>query len=269
VSLSPDQKRIALDCVDFDVGGRQIWQLDVARGVVSRFTLGDKEDLNAIWSTDGERVTFASNRVGSVSDLYEKPSSGAGDEQLLLQSNAAKLPVDWSPDGRYLFFEVREPGGKSKLWVLPSFGDRKPVPLLQTRFNESMAVFSPDGKWIAYVSDESGRPDVYVQTFPVSTAKWRVSTAGGSQPRWRRDGREIFYVGPDHRLMAVPVKAGASFEAGVPAPLFELGTSFGTGFRYQYDVTSDGQRFFVIRAAETKEAHPITVVLNWTASLKK
>ena len=143
-------------------------------------------------------------------------------------SDAAKLPLDWSSDGRFLLFEAREPlGAKAKLWVLPLSGDRKAFSLLQTPFSESLGAFSPDGRWIAYVSDESGRPEVYVQTFPVSTAKWRVSTNGGTQPRWRRDGKEIFYLASDSRLMAVAVSAGASFEAGIPAALFELGATPG------------------------------------------
>jgi hypothetical protein len=173
--------------------------------------------------------------------------------------------VEW-----FLLFETRESlGGKPKLWVLPLSGDRKPFPLLQTPFSESLGAFSPDGRWIAYVSDESGRPEVYVQTFPVSTSKWRVSTSGGTQPRWRRDGKEIFYLAPDSRLLAVTVTAGSSFEAGIPAALFEIGATPGMGLRHQYCVTSDGERFLVVRATETQETSPITIVLNWTADLKK
>jgi len=274
INFSPDQKRVALDVVNFEVGGRDLWQVELTRGVPSRLTAGDRETSSAVWSPDGSRIAFASNPtglgpVGVGGDLYQKPSSGVGNEEQLFHSDAPKVAADWSADGRFLLFESRDPGSKTKLWVLPFSGDRKPFPLLQTPFTESHGIFSPDRRWIAYVSDESGRPEVYVQTFPVSTAKWRVSTAGGTQPRWRRDGKELFYLAPDSRLTAVDVTAGSSFEAGVPRALFEIGSTPGVGLRHRYDVTSDGQRFLVVRGTETQETSPITVVLNWTADLKK
>jgi Tol biopolymer transport system component len=269
VRLSPDEKRVVLDIVNLEVGGREIWQADLARGVSTRLTLGDKPEQNPAWSPDGDRIAFTTSPTSSGADLYERPSSGAGNEQRLFHSDAGILLADWSRDGQFLLFEERAPGPREKLWALPMSGDRKPFPLLQTSFNESLGVFSPDGRSVAFVSDESGRPEVYVQTFPTPTAKWRVSTNGGIQPRWRRDGREIFYVAADHRLMAVGVKAGSSFEVGIPAVLFELGTSLSAGARHQYDVSADGQRFLVIRVVETQEGHPITVALNWEADLKK
>ncbi len=269
INLSPDGKHVALDVVNFEVGGRELWQVELTRGVASRLTLGEKMTWSPVWSPEGSRIAFASNSIGAAPDLYEKPSSGVGKEEPLFHSDASKFPVDWSADGRFLLFESRDPGSKVKLWVLPFSGDRKPFPLLQTPFNEFLGAFSPDGNWIAYVSDESGRPEVYVQAFPISTSKWRVSTAGGTAPRWRRDGKEIFYVAPDSRLMAVAVTAGRSFEAGIPAALFELGATPGIGLRHQYSVTSDGERFLVIRTAEQRETPPITVVFNWMADLKK
>jgi Tol biopolymer transport system component/predicted Ser/Thr protein kinase len=269
INLSPDQKRVALDVVNFEVGGRELWQAELTRGLPSRLTLGDKQAMSPVWSPDGTRIAFSSNLQGGAPDLYEKPSRGVGKEEPLFHSDAAKLPVDWSADGRFLVFELRDPDSKVKLWVLPLSGDRKPFPLLQTLFNESLGAFSPDGRWIAYVSDESGRSEVYVQAFPISTAKWRVSTAGGTAPRWRRDGKEIFYLSSENKLMAVPVTAGPSFDAGIPVALFEVGTTPGVSIRHAYCVTSDGERFLVIRAAEPQETPPITVVLNWTADLKK
>ncbi len=257
INLSPDGKHVALDVVNFEVGGRELWQTELTRGVASRLTLGDKMAWSPVWSPEGSRIAFASNSIGAAPDLYEKPSSGVGKEEPLFHSDVSKFPVDWSADGRFLLFESRDPGSKSKLWILPLSGDRKPFPLLQTPFNEYLGAFSPDGHWIAYVSDESGRPEVYVQTFPISTAKWRVSTNGGTQPRWRRGGKEIFYLAPDSRIMAVSVA------------LFEIGATPGIGLRHQYCVTSDGERFLVIRAAEPQETPPITVVLNWMEDLKK
>ena len=272
INLSPDQKHAALDIVSFEIGGREIWQVELTRGgVPSRVSPGDKQEMAPVWSPDGARIAYSSNLMGgtTTSDLYERPLSGVGKEESLFHSTAAKFPVDWSADGRFLLFELRAPGEKVKLWVLPFSGDRKPFPLLHTAFSETLGAFSPDGHWVAYVSDESGRSEVYVQTFPVSTAKWRVSTNGGTQPRWRRDGKEIFYFAPDNRLMTVAVSAGASFEAGIPAALFEIGATPGTGLRHQYCVTSDGERFLVVRFPEAQETPPITVVLNWTADLKK
>src|SRR6266542_912997 len=244
INFSPDQKRVALDVVNFEVGGRETWQVDLTRGVPSRLTAGDRDTSSPVWSPDGNRIAFASNPTGMGGvggDLYQKPSSGVGNEEQLFHSDAWKVPVDWSADGKFLLFESRDPGSKTKLWVLPFSGDRKPFPLLQTPFTESLGAFSSDGRWIAYVSDESGRPELYVQTFPVSTAKWRVSTAGGTQPRWRRDGKEIFYLAPDSRLMAVAVTTGSSFEAGIPTALFEIGSAPGVGLRHRYAVTSDGE----------------------------
>jgi len=270
INLSPDQERVALDVVNFDVGGRELWQVELTRGVPSRLTLGDKQTMSPVFSPDGTRIAFASNLQGATTtDLKEQPSRGVGKEEQLLHSDAVNLPVDWSADGRFLVFESRAPGSKVKLWILPLSGDRKPFPLLQTLFNESLGAFSPDGRWIAYVTDESGSPEVYVQAFPISATKWRVSTAGGTAPRWRRDGREIFYVSSENRLMAVHVTAGPSFDAGIPVALFEVGTTPGVGLRHPYCVTSDGERFLVIRGAEQGETAPLTVVLNWTADLKK
>ena len=274
VSLSPDQKRVALDLVDMDVGGREMWLIELNRGVTSRLSLGPRQETSPIWSPNGSRIAFASSERGfslDSSDLYQRPSSGAGDEELLFKSDALKVPSDWSLDGRLLLYETIGPRTKRDLWVLPLSGDRKPTPVLQMPFNESFGSFSPDGRWIVYVSDESGRPEVYVQAFPISTGKWQISKDGGSQPRWRRDGKEIFYLAPDSRLMAVAVTAGSTFEADSPKPLFEAGVA-PTGVsneRHQYCVTSDGQRFLLTRPVERRTAQPITVVLNWTADLKK
>ena len=144
-------------------------------------------------------------------------------------------------------------------------GDRKPVPFLKTQFSESLANLSPDGRWIAYVSDESGKFEVYVQSFPTPSGKWQVSTEGGNSPRWRRDGKELFYVAPDRKLMAVPVKLGTIFEAGAPGALFEanINPGGGPGIGHQYDVTADGQRFLLNLEPRETSTTPLTVVLNW------
>jgi hypothetical protein len=159
---------------------------------------------------------------------------------------------------------------RNDLWVLPLFGDRKPVPYLQTEFQEGHGQFSPNGRWIAYHSTESGRYEAFVQSFPASAGKWQISTTGGYRPRWRRDGKELFYIAADGKFMAVPVSAEATVEAGVPKALFQtsfIGFPFG-GFA-NYAVSADGQRFLINVPTGEGSAAPITVVLNWTAGIKK
>ena len=218
--LSPDERRAAVDRSDPQTGANDIWLFDLSRGIPSRFTTDPGSDSNPLWSPDGSRIVFTSSREG-VLNLYQKVASGVANEEVLLKSGEEKVPDDWSADGRFIVFETLNPKTKWDLWVLPMYGDRQPSPFLQTEFNERQAQFSPDGKWIAYTSDESGTRDVYVQTFPAPGGRWRVSTGGGTQPRWRRDGRELFYIAAGRKLMAADVKPGATFEAGVPKLLFD------------------------------------------------
>ena len=182
-----------------------------------------------------------------------------------------KVPTGWSLDGRFILYQIADPKTLGDIWVLPLFGDQKPFPFLQTNFSEGSAQFSPDGHWIAYVSDDSGKQEVYVQSFPTSGSRWPVSTGGGVEPHWSRDDKEIFYLAPDRKLMAVEVKSESnSFEVGVPKPLFETRIrEIQIGLRNNYVLAADGQRFLMtVPAADTAPA-PLTVVLNWTAGLKK
>jgi Tol biopolymer transport system component len=283
--LSPDQKRVALDVLDPEVGGRQIWLLDLGRDVASRITSEPWQQELPIWSPDGDRLVFASDGRG-VFNLGERAASGVGNEATLLESSTADLPSDWSSDGRYILFERVDPGTGSaskanrgptwvfqanrSLWVMPMFGERKPQLLLQSPYSQSDARFSPDGRRIAYVSNESGRPEVYVETFPAPTGKMRISTAGGSEPFWRPDGRELFYLAPDRRLMAVSVMAEPSrFEVGRPQPLFQIPPEQLSNMRHHYAVAADGQRFLLAPIAEEGSSPTVTVVLNWTAALRK
>ena len=165
-ALSPDEKRVAWHRPD-QGGSDDLWLLDLGRATSSRFTFDPSEDVTPVWSPDGSRIAFASSRKGNH-DLYEKPASGATEEKVLLQTALPKFPDDWSGDGKYLLYEESDPKTLSDLWLLPLFGDRKPVPYLKTPFNQVHAQFSPDGKWVAYVSDEAGRPEIFVQSFPVS-----------------------------------------------------------------------------------------------------
>jgi eukaryotic-like serine/threonine-protein kinase len=228
-------------------------------------------------SPDG-RVAFLSDlgALGAIRDLYWMRADGAGvPEPLLVKSPTVKHPNGFSPDGRFLIYDDHT-AQRQDLWILPvepsSGGERKPIPFLVTPADETFGQFSPDGQWIAYSSDESGRREVYVQGFVpdrVPTAgvgKWQMSTAGVDKPRWRRDGKELYYLAPDRKLMAVPVKPGPPFEPGVAVPLFETRT---VGF-FPYDVSPDG-RFLLNTPVESEatQSSPITIVLNWQAGLKR
>jgi Tol biopolymer transport system component len=177
---------------------------------------------------------------------------------------------DWSRDGRFLAYHVPSPRGDMDVWVLPLFGDRKPIPLLTTESDERHPAFSPDVRWLAYVSTESGRYEVYVQSFPASGGKWQVSTAGGYRPSWRHDGKELFYVAPDGKLMAVAVETGKVFENGTPETLFETRLDLAALIPVrQYAVTADGQRFLMIVPPADEASLPFTVVLDWRAQPKR
>jgi serine/threonine protein kinase len=269
IFFSPDEKRVAAAISDPLSGARDIWLLDIARGTPTRFTFDPAEDFLPIWSPDGSRIVFASDRDGA-GNLYQKSASGAGNEELLFKTNERKWPSDWSRDGRFIIYTNLSQKTKADLWVLPMTGEQKPAPFLQSMFNEDHARFSPDGHFIAYASDESGRFEVYVQTFPASGGKWLVSANGGAQPRWRRDGKELFFIAPDRKLMAVDVKLeGSTFEAGVPKVLFQTRVAGYPNPRNVYEVSADGQRFLIITPLEEATSTPITVVVNWTAELKK
>jgi eukaryotic-like serine/threonine-protein kinase len=267
IRLSPDGKRVAFQRLDTERGASDIWLMELARGTPSRLTFDPANDGDAVWSPDGVRVVFSSMREG-LPNLYQKLSSGAGGEELLLKSDEAKFATDWSPDGRHVLYHAMSRQSYD-LWVLPLFGERRPEPFVRTDFQESSGRFSPDGRFVAYVSNESGRYEVYVQSFPASGGKWQVSNGGGASPRWRRDGRELFYLSADGKLMSVEVDGSSDrFEAGVPAPLFEprVGAISGDS---PYDVAADGRRFLVKVPVGENAPAPVTVVLNWTADLKR
>ena len=268
VSLSPDEKRAAQDIGDPQTGRNDIWLFDLSRGVPTRFTTDSAADSFPTWSPDGNQIVFASTREG-VFNLYLKKANGLENEQPLLKSDETKVPDDWSHDGKFIIYESRNPKTKLDLWLLPMSGPRDPISFLKTDFNEQQARFSPDGKWVAYTSDISGKPEVYVQTFPASGGPVRVSTNGGAQPLWRGDGNELFYIATDRRLMAVEVKLGAAFEAKTPQPLFLTRVLTITEFRSHYAVTRDGQRFLVNSLIEETFTNPITLVVNWTTGLQK
>ena len=269
--LSPDEKRAAFGRLDLQSGSSDIWLIELSRGIPTRFTFDPANDTAPIWSPDGNRIVFSSEREGPF-DLYQRAASGGGNDELLLKSDNRKFPNDWSADGRFILYQELNPKTNFDLWVLPLSGEQKPFPFLQSEFYEGQGRFSPDGKWVAYTSNESGTWQVYVQSFPASGGKWQVSTNGGVQPQWRRDGKELFYLSLDRKLMALEVKgSGSTFAAGVPKELLELRlqTLALPGPRNFYVAAANGRRFLVTSTPEGGATTPTTVVLNWTADLKR
>jgi Tol biopolymer transport system component len=268
-SLSPDGNRVALARVAPGAATRpDIWILGLARDVFSPVTAPPGLHHSPLWSPDGANIVFASARVGKPFALYQRSAAGGGDERLLLEEAGSVIPNDWSPNGRFLIYrrDSVPPGNvEFNLWAL-SLDDKRTFPLVQTGFHEREAQFSPDGRWFAYQSNESGRFEIYIRPFPDAgrTRYGPVSTNGGVQVRWRRDGKELFYVGLDSTLMAVPIQATPTGDpiAGPPVPLFRANVGVGDNFGVQnYAVSSDGTRFLIDRLQEVTA--PITVVLNW------
>jgi Tol biopolymer transport system component len=218
-ALSRSGDRLAFNLNDPRSGKADIWIRDLVRGVNSRFTFGAGNNILPLWSPDGSTIVFSSDR-GGPPDLYEKPATGQGEEKLLLKSDEVKVACDWSRDGRYIAYMSQGKKTGFDVWVLPTFGDRKPMPVVASPFNETKPGFSPDGRFVAYTSNESGRAEIYVQTFPGTGGKWQVSTAGGNDASWRADGKELYYRAADQKLMAVDIQAGSNFQAGIPRALF-------------------------------------------------
>jgi Tol biopolymer transport system component len=259
--LSPDGRQVAMD--RSPQGNSDIWLMDVLRGGLTRLTFEPSIELSPVWSPDGKRVAYATTRTGPY-NIYAKPSSGAGAEEMLTQGTANKYTQDWSRDGRFLLYFEINPTKARDLWALPLTGnDRKPVPIATSTFDKYNGRFSPDGRWVAYQTNESGEFQIVVQSFPEPTGKWQVSTGGGTQPRWRPDGKELYFVAPDEKMMAAPVtSSAATFAYGTPVALFRTSMVSGQGVnRQEYDVSPDG-RFLINQPAESTTT-PITLILNW------
>ena len=268
--ISPDEKRLVFARRDPSTRW-DVWLIELTRDAVTRFTFDSRTEVFPIWSPDGTRIAFSSNRDGQM-DIYEKLSSGVGnDQELLKQPTEPKFVNDWSPDNRFIAFHVLSGKTRADIWVLPLFGDRKPFPFLQTQHGEREARFSPNGRWVAYTSDETGPRELFVQSFPSGGGKWQISHGGSGPPEWRSDGKELFYVSGD-KLMAVEVKTdGDVFQAGTPKPLFEIrGPALpGAGGVPAFEASNDGKRFLIAASVQEQTFTPISVVLNWTADLKR
>jgi Tol biopolymer transport system component len=267
--LSPDQKSVAFAFSDSATPERDIWVMDVARGTTSRATFDPSADWFPAWTPDGGVIFFGSTRPGATS-IFRKV--GAAQDELFYTDGASRAtyPNDVSNDGRLLLFTNSGPRGYD-LGVLPLAGDRKAAAFLATPFNEAQGRFSPDTRWVAYASDESGRFEIYVRPYPARDQQWRVSVAGGSQPEWRRDGKELFYISADRKMMAVPTAIdGETFTSGTPRVLFDVDIPEGSApYPTDYAVSADGQRFLVNTVVEQTSRPTLTAVLNWTAELGK
>jgi serine/threonine protein kinase/Tol biopolymer transport system component len=274
-AISPDEKRVAVSRVDLQTGAAaDIWVIDLERGTQIRLTTDPASDTYPAWSPAGDRVTFLSARNGATS-IYQKSLNGGAVEEPLVSSADLKYNPMWSPDGQSIIYSQLSAKTNVDLYILSVSGDRKPTAFLQTNFIEAQGRFSPNGRWIAYVSNETGQFEVYVESFPTTGTKLAISIGGGSQPQWRADGRELYYYSPDRKLIAVEVNGdGPVFKVGVARPLFEIRVvgagidqSFpGNGY---YSPTRDGKRFLVPSLPETPERQQINLIVNWTADFKK
>jgi Tol biopolymer transport system component len=261
LELSPDGTRVAA------VRNRAIWIDEFSRGVSNRITPPDTS-IRPVWSPDGNRIVFE-----SPPNIYLKAASNAGHEEVLFKFERPTNPLDWSRDGRWLLYQETDPKTKRDLWVLPMEGGKpagKPAVFLRTASDEGEGKFSPDGRFVAYVSDESGRYEVYVASFPVPSLRVPISNGGGYTPRWRRDGKELLFSTGDNRLMSVDVTLGATFKAGVPKFLFQAPIyGGGASQQHRWDMTADGQRLLIITVGGGDVSAPLTLVENWTALLRK
>ncbi|MGI8783712.1 MAG: protein kinase domain-containing protein [Acidobacteriota bacterium] len=264
-SLSPDGGQLALTIGAAD---SDIWLYDLRRGILTRLTFEIGDDFMPCWTPDGKRVTYSSEKNGPA-NLFWRPIDGSAPEERLLESRYDQYPGSWSRDGRLLAYEEEHPDTQKDIWVLPRDGDRKPRPFLRTPFDEEAPRFSPDGRWIAYTSTESGHGEVYVQAFPGPGGKRQITTGGGQGPVWGPNGKELFYLNPENRLMVVSVETHLSFTISVPRQISPMPTALGTRYGRVYDITPDGRRFVVVKEDEESGSTHLNVVLNWFEELRR
>jgi Tol biopolymer transport system component len=282
--LSPDGRHLAFFLMT--AGNTDTWVVDLDRGVANRLTFAPGIDAWPLWEPDGSHIVFATSREGGAlpNKLFRKSASGVGTEEKLYAGPAEEALVarDVSSDGRYVIFDNTNLNNLIfDVLAMPLSGDKKPFTYLHSSFNNTQPQFSPDGRWVAYSTNESGSYQIVVRTFPdPNGGRWQVTANGGMEPRWRRDGRELYYVALDGKLMAVPIRPGSAFQADQATPLFQTPLTFPTftPFPIRYDVTADGQRFLMSVSANTPESSapaaltnptPIVAIVNWTAAFQK
>jgi eukaryotic-like serine/threonine-protein kinase len=258
-ALSPDLTRVAVARSASKGEAADLWLLDLARGAATRMTFDARGAASPVWAPDGKRVAFISR--GSPGEIRAVAVNESRSPETLLKLPEYAAPESWSADGRFLLYSESS-SGRLAIWMLQLEGDRKPAPFLKGDFNYKQAKFSPDVHWVAYVSDESGRDEVYVRAFPSGESRWMISVGGGTRPSWRRDGRELFYVSPKRLLTSVALQwdSARDLRTGIPVRLFEM--PFGAD---AFEVASDGQRFLTATPQEEQQHSPINVVLNWTS----
>ena len=257
-------------CDQPEADGRRtgIWIHELANDAVTRFTFDPSLNQAPVWSPDGKLVAFTTNR-NTFQRLYQKNADGSGSEEEIVDLPGAREGQqtcwDWSRDGKYLLATK-----SAELWYV-SLPDRQSRPLLQAKWIVRNANFSPDGRWIAYSSNETGSWEVYVSPFPSPNSKWQVSKGGGEEPRWRRDGKELFFLSGEGKMMAVPVQTGGNFEAGPPVTLFQTHTRqpISSMDLFSYDVTADGRKFLINTRVDEPNAAPLSILLNWASELEK
>jgi Tol biopolymer transport system component len=267
-AISPDGSTVAFDRAVENGKGTDVWLLDLERGSESRFTVGPGP-LNAypIWSPDSSHIAYFSLREGSAL-TYLKARDGTGEERAVDPQPRIGLPLDYSPDGQYIVEAVEDPRTKRDIWVVPLSPTEKPFAYLNTEFDERDAKISPNGHGLAYVSNETGRDEVYWQTFPKPGEKKQISPNGGSFPLWSRDAKELYYISADRKLMAVEVKTnGGTIQPGSSKALFPVRLDHAQGYGFAYDVGKDVR--FLIPTPVERPGVPFTVVVNWAAGLKK
>ena len=268
-ALSPNEAKIAVARIDSQTRTPDIWLFDLSRGTQTRFTFDPGSDRTPLWSPDGSEILFASDRTGAW-DLYRRKVNGADAEELLAASADDEFPSQWSADSRFIVYSTPRPNTNWDLVVLPLAEPSKPIQFLRAPFNEVQGVLSPNGHWMAYTSDETGRFEVYLQSFPAGGNKLQLSVDGGSDPKWRPDGRELFYVSLKHKLMSVSLVSDPRFEAGAPKELFEVPVpNLVASFPNNYVVMADGRRFLVNTVLRDAVSSPISVVLHWTTELSR
>jgi Tol biopolymer transport system component len=266
LAVSPDGRYAAVAELESGAGTPDVWLFDLVRNLRTRFTFDSTNDWYPAWSPDAAQIAFASSRNGT-NDIWVKGVGGSGEAELLYGETEFNLhPQSWSPNGELLVYERVAPDNNSDIWAINADGSQ-PTELVSSSFNESYPSISPDGRWMAYVSDESGSDEIYVTTFPEPARRWQVSTDGGTYPRWRDDGSELFYVKAGGELQVAEIDgSGPALVVGEISELFSWNMS--AGLRNTFDAAPDGQRVLVIRGLASSETEPLRVVLNWDLELE-